>query len=457
MAIMRSINPTTGELLSERAEHSRPEAIHRLDRAHLAWREWRERPAAERAEVLHAAAAQLRAHANDLARLATLEMGKPIAQAAAEVEKCAWVCDWCAEHGPGLLEDRAVASDADRSLVRSVPLGVVLAVMPWNFPFWQVFRAAAPALIAGNAIALKHASNVPGVALAIEMLWRDAALPAGVFTTLLVPASTAAELVAHPAIAAVTVTGSELAGVSLSERSGRALKKIVLELGGSDPFLVLADADLDHVVEQAVLARVQNNGQSCIAAKRFIVEAPLAAEFEARLVQRMRALVVGDPLDPATHVGPLARPDLVSDLDAQVRGSIAAGARLALGGTRLERPGFFYAPTVLADVRPGCPAFDEETFGPLAPVIVARDTDEAIALANRSSYGLGASVWTRDAARGEQVARAIEAGAVFVNGIVKSDPRLPFGGIKRSGHGRELGEAGLREFVNLQTLWVRER
>jgi succinate-semialdehyde dehydrogenase/glutarate-semialdehyde dehydrogenase len=454
---MRSINPATGELLAERPEHSRPEAIHRLERAHTAWRSWRERSHEQRAEPMRRAAALLREHARDLARLATQEMGKPITQALAEVEKCAWVCEWCAEHAQAVLADRSVASDADRSLVRSVPLGVVLAVMPWNFPYWQVFRAAAPALAAGNAIALKHASNVSGVALAIEMLWRNAGLPEGVFTTLLLPASTASELVAHPAIAAITVTGSELAGIALAERAGRALKKIVLELGGSDPFLVLADADLDAVVPQAVLARVQNNGQSCIAAKRFIVEAPLLEAFERRLLEGMRALVVGDPLDPATQVGPLARPDLASDLDAQVRASLDAGARLALGGARLERPGFFYAPTVLTDVKPGCPAFDEETFGPLAPVIRARDEAEAITLANRTRFGLGASVWTRDTTRGERFARAIEAGSVFVNGIVKSDPRLPFGGIKRSGHGRELGEPGLREFVNLQTLWVRER
>jgi succinate-semialdehyde dehydrogenase/glutarate-semialdehyde dehydrogenase len=326
--------------------------------------------------------------------------------------------------------------------------------MPWNFPFWQVFRAAAPALMAGNTVALKHASNVPGVALAIEAVWRDAGAPAGTFTTLLAGAALVGTLVEHEAVAAVTLTGSESAGVAVGARAGAALKKVVLELGGSDPFVVLADADADAVARQAAFARVQNNGQSCIAAKRFIVEAPVAGAFTARLLEAMRSLVVGDPLDRATQVGPLARRDLVDDLHAQVERSVAAGARRLCGGVLPAGPGFYYPPTVLGGVEPGMAAFDEETFGPLAPVIVARDEPHAIELANRSRFGLGASVWTRDAARGERVAREIEAGAVFVNGIVKSDPRLPFGGIKRSGHGRELGGAGIREFVNLQTVWV---
>lgn len=454
---MRSVNPATGIVVREVPDHSPADASERLDRAQAAWRAWRERDVAERAAIVRAAAARLRARAPELARLATLEMGKPIAQAAAEVEKCAWVCEWYADEGPRLLADEAVATDATRSRVRCAPLGVVLAVMPWNFPYWQVFRAAAPALVAGDAVALKHASNVPGVALVIEGVWREAGLPAGVFTTLLVGAGVAEALVEHPAVAAVTLTGSEPAGVALGARAGRALKKIVLELGGSDPFVVLADADLDAVAAQAALARVQNNGQSCIAAKRFIVEEAVADAFEERFVRAMAALVVGDPLDPATQVGPLARPDLAAALHDQVVRSLAWGATLALGGVRPAAGGCFYPPTVLTRVAPGCPAFDEETFGPLAPVIRARDAEDAIALANRSAFGLGASVWTRDAARGEAVALRLEAGAVFVNGLVKSDPRLPFGGIKRSGHGRELGAAGIREFVNLQTVWVRER
>ncbi len=453
---MRSVNPATGETIAEHPGHDENECSARLETAGEAWRAWRDTSFAGRATVVTAAARLLRGRAAEYGRLAALEMGKPVAQAEAEVEKCAWVCEWYAEHAEALLADAPAATDATRSYVRCAPLGVLLAVMPWNFPFWQVFRAAAPALMAGNVVALKHASNVPGVALAIEELWRDAGAPPGAFSTLLAPSPRVGALVDHPAVASVTLTGGETAGVSVGARAGAALKKVVLELGGSDPFVVLADADVTEVARQAALARVQNNGQSCIAAKRFIVEALVAAEFTERLVAEMRALVVGDPLERTTQVGPLARADLVDDLHAQVGRSVAAGARLRCGGVRPAGPGFFYPPTVLAGVEPGMAAFDEETFGPLAPVTVARDAEHAVELANRSRFGLGASVWSRDAARAEALARRIEAGAVFVNGIVKSDPRLPFGGIKRSGHGRELAAAGIREFVSLQTVWVRE-
>lgn len=452
---MRSVNPATGEALGEYEALDAPACARWLAAAAGAWRDWRRTPFAGRATVVREAARLLRARAAEYGRLATLEMGKPVVQAEAEVEKCAWVCEWYAGNAESLLADEPVATDAARSYTRCEPLGVLLAIMPWNFPFWQVFRAAAPALMAGNAVALKHASNVPGVALALESLWRDAGAPAGVFTTLLAPSSLAGALVDHEAVAAVTLTGGEAAGVAVGGRAGAALKKVVLELGGSDPFVVLADADLAAVAAQAALARVQNNGQSCIAAKRFIVARSVAGEFTERLADAMRALAVGDPLDRATQVGPLARPDLVDDLHAQVERSLAAGARLVCGGVRPAGPGWFYPPTVLAGVEPGSPAFDEETFGPLAPVIVARDEPHAVALANRSRFGLGASVWSRDAARAEAIARELEAGAVFVNGIVKSDPRLPFGGIKRSGHGRELAATGIREFVNLKTVWVR--
>jgi len=451
---MRAVNPATGEVLAEYAGHDEAACAARLSAAAEAWREWRRAGFAERADVARAAARLLRQRAAEYGRLATLEMGKPLAQAEAEVEKCAWACEWYAERAEALLADAPAATDATRSYTRCESLGVLLAVMPWNFPFWQVFRAAAPALMAGNTVALKHASNVPGVALAIEALWRDAGAPAGVFTTLLAPAERVGTLVEHEAVAAVTLTGSEAAGIAVGARAGAALKKVVLELGGSDPFVVLADADVEVAARQAVLARVQNNGQSCIAAKRFIVAAPVAAEFTERLVAGTRALVVGDPRERATQVGPLARPDLVADLHAQVGRSVAAGARLLCGGALPAGPGCFYPPTVLAGVEPGMAAFDEETFGPLAPVTVARDEAHALSLANRSRFGLGASVWSRDAARAEAFAHGIEAGAVFVNGIVKSDPRLPFGGIKRSGHGRELGAAGIREFVNLKTVWV---
>jgi succinate-semialdehyde dehydrogenase/glutarate-semialdehyde dehydrogenase len=452
---MNAIDPSTGQPLRDYPDHAPRAVEERLDAAARAFPAWRSTSFATRSAALRAAAARLRAGRDRYALLMTEEMGKPIAQSEAEVEKCAWACEYFAEHGERFLASERIATDASLSEVRYEPLGVVLAVMPWNFPFWQALRAAAPALMAGNAMVLKHASNVPGCALAIAEVFRDAGLPDGVFTTLLISSSRAESLVEHPTIAAVTLTGSEAAGTALASRAGAALKKTVLELGGSDPFVVLADADPVAVAAQAVAARTINNGQSCIAAKRFIVAATLAERFEIALAERTRALRVGDPRDRATEIGPLARPDLVAELDRQVRGSVAGGARLLAGGTRLERPGFYYAPTVLADVRPGMPAFDEETFGPLAAVTPARDEDEAIALANRSRFGLGASVWTADSGRGAAVAGRIEAGQVFVNGPVKSDPRLPFGGVKRSGYGRELSAAGIREFTNLKTVWVR--
>jgi succinate-semialdehyde dehydrogenase/glutarate-semialdehyde dehydrogenase len=385
----------------------------------------------------------------------TEEMGKPIAAAESEVDKCAWVCDYYAEHAAAFLSPEASATDAARSFVRFDPIGPVLAIMPWNFPFWQHFRFAAPAVMAGNVGVLKHASNVPGCALAIEDLFRRAGFPEGVMTTLLVPSARTAELIARPEIKAVTLTGSEAAGREVAAQAGRHLKKTVLELGGSDPFIVLDDADPIAAAEQAARARTINSGQSCIAAKRFLVEEAVADRFEAEFVRRMEALRVGDPMDRETEVGPLAREDLLTALDDQVSRSVAAGARLATGGRRLDRKGWFYPPTVLLGVRPGMPAFDEETFGPVAAVTRARDAAEAIELANRSRFGLGASIWTGDPARAEDLAREIEAGSVFVNGMVKSDPRLPFGGVKSSGYGRELAAFGIREFVNIKTVWIK--
>jgi succinate-semialdehyde dehydrogenase/glutarate-semialdehyde dehydrogenase len=451
---MKAINPATGAVMAEYPETSRAEVEERLDRAACAFPAWRDAGVAARGECLLHAATGLRAGRDRFARLLTTEMGKPIAAAEAEVEKCAWVCEHFATHGAALLAPERIATDATASEIHYEPLGPLLAVMPWNFPFWQVFRAAAPALIAGNVLVLKHASNVPGAALAIEEIFHAAGAPAGVFTTLLLPAAEAEALVEHPAIRAVTVTGSEAAGRALAARAGAAIKKIVLELGGSDPFIVLADADLDGVVPRAVLGRMQNNGQSCIAAKRFIVEEPVASEFERRFAAALAALEVGDPLDRGNDVGPLAREDLRESLDRQVRESVVRGARLLTGGRRLPGAGFYYAPTALAGVTPGMPAFDEETFGPLAAIARAGDASEAVALANRSRFGLGASVWTSDARRAAPLIAAIEAGSVFVNGIVKSDPRLPFGGIKASGFGRELSAAGLREFVNQKTVWI---
>ncbi|MBI5708990.1 MAG: aldehyde dehydrogenase family protein [Candidatus Eisenbacteria bacterium] len=452
---MIAIDPNTGERIGDYAEHSPAAAAALLERAGGAFAAWRETPLAERARRLRAAAGALRARSGEHARLMTREMGKPIGAAEAEVEKCALTCDFFADHAAAFLASEPVTTEAARSYVRFDPLGVVLAVMPWNFPFWQVFRCAAPALAAGNAVALKHASNVPGCALAIEQVFREAGFPQGVFTTLMVGAGLVPGLIRHPAVRAVSLTGSEPAGAAVAALAGAALKKTVLELGGSDPFIVLADADPVAVAAPAALARTINNGQSCIAAKRFIVEEAVAPRFEQALIERMRGLVVGDPADRATQVGPLARADLLAELHGQVTRSLAAGAVLGCGGARLDRAGFFYAPTVLTQVRPGMPAFDEETFGPVAAVARARDADHAVELANLSRYGLGASVWCGDRARGEALAARLEAGAVFVNEAVRSDPRLPFGGVKRSGYGRELAAFGIREFVNVKTVWVR--
>jgi succinate-semialdehyde dehydrogenase/glutarate-semialdehyde dehydrogenase len=451
---MQVIEPATGRTLREHATLAPDVAAAALERAAEAARAWAATPIAERCAVVARAGVLLGERRDALARLATEEMGKLLSAARQEVEKCATTCAWIAAHAPALLAPERVATEARTSLVRFDPLGVVLAIMPWNFPFWQAVRAAAPALAAGNALAFKHASNVPGCALALEQLFRDAGAPAGVFTTLLVPGSAVEHLIVHPAVAAVTLTGSEAAGVDVASRAGAALKKTVLELGGSDAFLVLADADPVRAAHAAAAARLINSGQSCIAAKRFIVEAPIAQRFETALIERMRAVRVGDPMADDSELGPLAREDLLWDLHDQVTRTVRAGAGCATGGTRLERPGFWYAPTVLTGVTPGMAAFDEETFGPVAAVTRARDRDELVALANRSRYGLGASVWTSDAAAGEALAPRIEAGSVFVNEMVKSDPRLPFGGVKRSGYGRELAAFGLREFVNIKTVWV---
>jgi len=452
---MNAVNPTTGVLLREYPEHDDAEVQRRLALAVRAFESWRRIGFVERAQRLREAAIVLRRDRATLARLMTEEMGKPIAQAESEVEKCAIACEHFADHGAADLAPQEIATDASRSLVRFDPIGPLLAVMPWNFPLWQVFRAAVPALMAGNVVLLKHASNVPGCALAAERVFAEAGFPAGCFSTLLIDAKRAEALVDHEAIQALTLTGSEAAGAALAARAGAALKKCVLELGGSDPFVVLADADIDRVAAEAVGARFINNGESCIAAKRFIVEEPLGERFEWLLGQRMARLRMGDPMDRATELGPLARADLVDALDRQVRESVARGARIVTGGARPSRPGSFYPPTVLAQVTPGMPVFDEETFGPVAAVTRARDRAHALELANRSRYGLGASVWTSDAAVGERLAAELEVGSVFVNGMVRSDPRLPFGGVKRSGYGRELSAFGLREFVNIKTVWVR--
>jgi succinate-semialdehyde dehydrogenase / glutarate-semialdehyde dehydrogenase len=453
---MKVISPATGEVMAEYAEDGPEASGRKLALAAAAFPTWSSTPIAERAARMRQAAAVLRERRDQLARLMTTEVGKTIASSEAEVEKCAWVCDFYAEHAARQLAPEPQPTDVPESGIRFDPLGPVLAVMPWNFPFWQVFRFAAPALMAGNVGLLKHASNVPGCALAIEEVFRRAGFPAGVFQTLLVGAGAVAGIIRHPVVRAVTLTGSEGTGRAVAEQAGKVLKKTVLELGGSDPFIVLRDFDPAAAAAAAVVGRCINNGQSCIAAKRFIVEEPVVDAFTAAFVERMRALRVGDPFDRGTEVGPLAREDLLDAVHDLVTRSVAAGARLLCGGERLARPGFYYAPTVLGGVEPGMAAFDEETFGPVAPVVRARDAAEAVALANRSRFGLGASLWTRDLKLARELVPRIEAGAVFVNGNVKSDPRLPFGGIKDSGYGRELADFGIREFVNVKTVWIKE-
>ena len=452
---MRAINPATEEPIGEYPDHSPAQVREALARAGEAFRRWSASGLNHRQSLMHRAAAALRARSAELSTLMTREMGKPIAQAEAEIEKCAAGCDHFAEHAARYLAVEEITTDATRSYVRHDPLGAVLAIMPWNFPFWQVFRFAAPALMAGNVAVLKHAPNVPGCAVAIERVFADAGFPPGVFTTLLVDVPAVEGIINDRVIQAVTLTGSGQAGGAVAAQAGRAIKKTVLELGGSDPFIVLPDADLAATAKSAVQARCVNSGQSCIAAKRFIVVGR-AEPFAREMAKLMAEMNVGDPMDRSVEIGPLARLDLLENLDDQVRRSIAEGAKLITGGRRLPRKGYFYAPTVLADVRPGMAAFDEETFGPVAAVVSARDVDEAIELANRSRYGLGASIWTRDLAAAERLAARIEAGSVFVNGPVRSDHRLPFGGIKQSGYGRELSRDGIREFVNIKTVWMKD-
>ena len=448
------MNAATGEVLETFREIGREDVDRLLATAHAAFLEWRDARYAGRAKNMRQAATILRTRKPDYARLMTLEMGKPIVQSEAEIEKCAWACEYYANHAEALLAEQPRQTDASRSYVRFDPLGVVLAVMPWNFPFWQVFRFAAPALMAGNAAVLKHASNVPRCALTIEEIFRDAGFPRGLFATALLGSPAVPALIADRRVAAVTLTGSDHAGSQVAQHAGRELKKAVLELGGSDPFIVLADADLAAAASTAADARLVNSGQSCIAAKRFIVVEAVADRFLDRFVQELRSRRVGDPLARETHVGPQARVDLRDALHQQVEESVKRGAKLLLGGQVPPGPGAFYPATLLTAVDKGMPAFDEETFGPVAAVIRAKDEADAVRLANDSQFGLGASLWTQDRARAERMAAQIEAGSVFVNGLVKSDPRLPFGGIKRSGYGRELSEYGIREFVNIKTVWI---
>lgn len=452
---LQSINPADGKPIARYPALDDAALAERLDAAADAAPRWAGTPLAERCALLTRVAALLRERKAELAAGMTREMGKRIGEAEAEAEKCAWVCEHYAEHAAVYLADEPIPTDASKSLVACRPLGTVLAVMPWNFPFWQLFRCAAPALAAGNPVLLKHASNVPGCALAIDALLGDAGAPDGVFATLLIGADRVEDVIAHPAVRAVSLTGSDAAGRKVAAAAGGALKKTVLELGGADAFVVLDDADLDLAAEVAVKSRFMNAGQSCIAAKRFIVVESVAADFVQRLRAGIEALRTGDPMARATTLAPMARADLRDTLHAQVQASVNAGAVPVMGGTPQDGPGFFYAPTLIDHVGPGMPAYADELFGPVAAVLRAVDEADALRIANDSRFGLGGSVWTRDSARGEAFARRMACGAAFVNGLVKSDPRLPFGGIGDSGYGRELSRLGIREFVNEQTLWVR--
>ncbi len=450
-----SINPATDALIREFIPLTPGEIERKLELSLSAFERWRGTPVTERAAMLLRAAAVLDARREDYGRLITLEMGRPIQPARDEIAKCALACRYYAEHGPAMLRDVAIDVQPNRARAVFQPLGPVLAVMPWNFPFWQVFRFAAPALTAGNTGLLKHASNVPQCALAIEDVFRAAGFPEGIFQTLLIDSKTVGEIIDDPRVRAVTLTGSEPAGSEVASRAARRIKKAVLELGGSDPFIVMPSADFDEAVRTAVKARTINNGQSCIAAKRFIVHESVYDRFETEFTARMRSLRVGDPMDPATDIGPLATPTIRDDIERQVRQAIDAGARVLTGGRRIDGPGNYFEPTVLADVPRDAPVAHEEIFGPVAMLFRARDIEEAIALANDSPFGLGSSVWTADAVEQWLFVDAIEAGQVFINGMVASDPRLPFGGVKHSGYGRELGDAGIREFVNLKTVWFK--
>jgi len=449
-----TVNPATGEVV-QTFQPLTPEQIEsKLQLAVSAFRAGRTTPFAERAKRMIRAAEILEHDRERFGRLMTLEMGKPLKAAIAESAKCATACRYYAENAEKLLADEVIETGAKKSFVRYLPIGPILAVMPWNFPFWQVIRFAAPALMAGNVGLLKHASNVPQCALALEKIFRDAGFPEGVFQALLIGSGQVDALLNDPRVVAATLTGSEQAGIQVGIGAAKRIKKVVLELGGSDPFIVMPSADLDAAVATAVEARVINNGQSCIAAKRFIVAAPIADEFERKFVARMQNLRVGDPFDEKTELGPLATPDAVTTLDADVQKTVQAGAKLLTGGHPLKRAGNYYAPTVLTDIPKDSPAYGEEFFGPVASIFRAKDQDEAIRIANDVRFGLGASAWTNDDKERERFINELEAGMVFINKMVASDTRIPFGGVKQSGHGRELGAVGIREFMNAKTVWI---
>lgn len=454
--VATSRNPATGELIATYPFQTQSEVEQLLDANGAAFRLWRATPMAERVLAYRRLAATLRERSESFAALITAEMGKTLGAARGEVEKCAATIEWIADNGPAILADEPVKVESDDEVhVSFLPIGTVLAVMPWNFPLWQVIRASGPIMLSGNGFMLKHAPNVMGSAYALQEAYESAGFPKGLFTNLIADNETVARTIEDPRIAAVTLTGSMRAGSAVAATAGKALKKSLLELGGSDAFIVLADANIDLAVKAAVEARFQNAGQVCLAAKRFILEAPIAEQFTRKFVAAVEQLKVGDPLDSANNVGPMARADLRDELDGQVQRTLAAGASLLLGGHKIDGPGNFYAPTVLGDVAPGMAAFDEETFGPVAAITVAANAEEAIVLANTSDYGLGGSLWTQDIARAQRIARRLETGGVFINGFPATNARIPVGGVKKSGYGRELSHFGLREFTNAQAVWAK--
>ena len=454
MAI-ETVNPTTNKLVKSFEKMSNKRVDEIIVSSEKAYQEWRKTTYEHRAKLLFNTANVLRKNKQKYAETMTLEMGKPITQSLGEVEKCAWVCEYYAENAELMLNKEIIETDASESFVQFDPIGIVLAVMPWNFPMWQVFRFAAPALMAGNVGLLKHASNVPMSALAIEEIFIEAGLPDGVFNTLLIDSSQVERVIDNPLIKATTLTGSEPAGMAVASASGKALKKSVMELGGSDPFIIFIDANINEAVDAGVFARTMNNGQSCIAAKRFILVNEIAAEFESKFVAKMNSLVVGDPMNSETELGPIAREDLLEELDFQVRTSEKQGAKTLCGGKRLNREGAYYPATVLSNIEKGNLAYSEELFGPVAVMIRAKDETDAVHIANDTPFGLGASLWTSNTEKAKIVAKEIDSGSVFINGMVKSDPRLPFGGTKISGYGRELSHYGIKEFVNIKTVWIK--
>lgn len=454
--MLQSINPFNNKIIKEYPEHSAKEIETKIKESNQAFDKWNKTDFKERKKLVQIVASILNDNKEQYSQLMTLEMGKPIRESCAEIEKCTWLCDYYSKNGENFLNPLQVETDASKSYVTFQPLGIVLAIMPWNFPFWQVFRFAIPALFAGNTGILKHSSNVSGCAFAIENIFHEAGYPKNVFTTLLIDSNKVGSVIENEHVKAITLTGSTPAGKAVASKAGAMLKKTVLELGGSDPYVILEDADLTIAIQSCTLSRLINTGQSCIAAKRFIVVESVKEKFEKLLLQNMQNVKMGDPMDESSIIGPMARLDLRDVLHEQVLRSVKSGAKLILGGEIPKGVGAFYPPTILTNVKPGMPAFDEELFGPVAAIISAKDEPEAIALANNTIFGLGASVFTKNIERGERIAKYdLEAGSCFVNDFVKSDPRLPFGGIKQSGYGRELSEFGIREFVNIKTIYIK--